>query len=295
MDLSYKQEVGVGVFVLLGLLVFGAGMMWLTGRSVTGRGFMVEAVFSDVGSVKGGEPVMVSGVRIGRVANVLLERPGKVVLTLEIRRQERPHTDARAWVKQLNFFGDAYVDYFPGTAESLMEAGRPIQGQRDVPLTERAAGAAARASDLLANAQVIFSQQMAQDLHNTMVAVQRSLNTLAEASHGPAVQQATHTLSVTETLMRRIDSLVTSPTFTATGRRVDTLTANLTLLTNHLSQATRSMQGLLAQVDSGRGTLGRLATDTLLYNNLNATLESLRKLLEDLRERPGRYLTVKVF
>jgi len=48
-------------------------------------------------------------------------------------------------------------------------------------------------------------------------------------------------------------------------------------------------------VNRGEGTLGRMASDTLLYHNLNTTLAALTKLLDDLRERPGRYLTVKVF
>jgi len=38
-----------------------------------------------------------------------------------------------------------------------------------------------------------------------------------------------------------------------------------------------------------------MVTDTLLYKNLNATLNALSSLLTDLKERPGRYLTVKVF
>ncbi len=38
-----------------------------------------------------------------------------------------------------------------------------------------------------------------------------------------------------------------------------------------------------------------MATDTVLYKNLSATLASLTALMNDLKERPGRYLTVKVF
>jgi len=48
-------------------------------------------------------------------------------------------------------------------------------------------------------------------------------------------------------------------------------------------------------MDRGEGTLGKMASDTLLYRNLNETLTSLTALMTDLRERPGRYLTVKVF
>jgi len=33
----------------------------------------------------------------------------------------------------------------------------------------------------------------------------------------------------------------------------------------------------------------------MLYKNLNAMLTSMTALLTDLRERPGRYINVKVF
>ena len=36
MDTTYKQEVGVGAFVLLGFAVFVALLLWLTGRRVGG-------------------------------------------------------------------------------------------------------------------------------------------------------------------------------------------------------------------------------------------------------------------
>src|SRR5581483_113210 len=81
----------------------------------------------------------------------------------------------------------------------------------------------------------------------------------------------------------------------AAGRRLDTLSANLAQLTGRLADATGSLKTLLDRMENGEGTLGKFASDTLLYANLNATLKSLTELLTDLRERPGRYLTVKVF
>jgi len=48
-------------------------------------------------------------------------------------------------------------------------------------------------------------------------------------------------------------------------------------------------------MNGGDGTLGRMAQDSMLYHNLNDALVSLSALLKDLKERPGRYLTVKVF
>jgi len=137
--------------------------------------------------------------------------------------------------------------------------------------------------------------QLAIDLHNTLVVTQRGMKALSEASNGPMVQQTTQTLKAVQGVMARIDSVLGTTGAVASGRRLDTLTTNLGQLTGHLAAATKSLNELLTTMNKGEGTLGRMATDTMLYKNLNATLAALSSLLTDLKERPGRYLTVKVF
>jgi len=59
------------------------------------------------------------------------------------------------------------------------------------------------------------------------------------------------------------------------------------------SVATR-LDGLLARLDKGEGTAGKLIQDPDLYENLNATLKEARRLVEDVRKDPQKYLRVKV-
>ncbi len=134
-----------------------------------------------------------------------------------------------------------------------------------------------------------MNQQLAEDIHNTLVATQRGLNVLTEAGSGPMIRQTTATLASVERVMARIDTIL------GNGKRIDSLGANITDLTNQLSQATASLNGLLIKVNKGEGTLGRLASDSTLYNDLHKTLNALTDLLTDLKERPGRYVHVKVF
>jgi phospholipid/cholesterol/gamma-HCH transport system substrate-binding protein len=121
------------------------------------------------------------------------------------------------------------------------------------------------------------------------------MNALTQASNGPAVKQTQQTLAALERVMQRLDTLLGASKVEKSGARLDTLSANLTQLTTRLADATGSLKSVLDKMDRGEGTLGRVASDTMLYKNLNATLASLTSLLTDLRERPGRYLTVKVF
>ena len=105
------------------------------------------------------------------------------------------------------------------------------------------------------------------------------------------IRQTTATLASVERVMAHLDTILGS----GAGRRVDSLSNNITQLTNELSHATASLNGILEKANRGEGTLGRLASDTTLYNDLHRALNAMTDLLTDLKERPGRYLHVKVF
>lgn len=291
MDVTYKQEVGVGALVLVGLALFVALMFWLSDRRVGAQGITVDVLFTNVAGLEQGDPVMVSGVKVGRVESVHLERVGRVTVTLTVDRDMRPRLDAGAAVAALDFLGAKFIDYSPGSREELLPARSVIVGTQKPELTDVAEGVAQRANELLGNATALVSEQLAVDIHNTLVATQRGMNSLATVGSGPLVGQATAALAAAQKTMTRLDSLL-GP---GAGKRVDTLTANLATLTNHLGAASASLDSLLGKVNRGEGTLGRLAADTMLYQNLNETLAALTALLTDLKERPGRYLTVKVF
>jgi phospholipid/cholesterol/gamma-HCH transport system substrate-binding protein len=295
-DLTYKREVTVGALVLVGFVVFTGFMFWLTGRSIVSKAVPVPVLFKNVSGLKEGDPVRVSGVKKGRVGQVRLQRVGKVTVTLSLDPEVRPHKDARATVASADFLGAKYVDYDPGVSDTMLPAGESIQGVTEEQFADVAQGAAKSAQELIANVNKGLNPgQLANDIHNTLIATQRGMNALTTATNGPAVQQTQATLKSLEGVMARLDTLLGNANAVNTGKRLDTLSTNLTQLTGRLADATGSLKGLLDRMNRGEGTLGRMATDTMLYNNLNATLKSLTELLNDLKERPGRYLTVKVF
>ncbi|HMA40667.1 MAG TPA: MlaD family protein, partial [Gemmatimonadales bacterium] len=292
MDLTYKQEVGVGALVLAGLTLFVVGLFWFSGRSIRHKGVYAHVAFTNVAGLKEGDPVLVSGVKVGRVSKVSLERVGRVSVTLELSGEERPRTDASATISSLDFFGAKFVDYIPGSKDEFLPTTSVIVGTKSQELTDIASGVATRANELLGNATGLVSDQLSTDIHNTLIATQRGMVALTEVTKGPLVTQSTNSLAALERVMSRLDTLLGAANVKGAGLRLDTLSANLQHLTGELSQSTRALNDLLGKVNRGEGTLGKLASDTLLYGNLNKTLAALTKLLDDLRERPGRYLTV---
>jgi phospholipid/cholesterol/gamma-HCH transport system substrate-binding protein len=285
-DLTYKQEVGVGAFVLVGVAVFLVGMFYLTGRSLRTSGIPVDVLFESVAGLKQGDPVLVSGVKKGRVARVALELVKSVRVTIEIQRDVAPHIDASAAVAAMDLFGAKFIDYNPGSRDEMLAKGRSIAGSNQPDITDVAQGVANRANELMENAANIVSDRLGEDIHNTLVVTQRAMNTLATAPEGPFIKQTTRTLEATERVMERVDSMLGS----GTGRNIDSISTNLAKLTNHLTHTTAQLDTLLSRMNRGEGTLGRMASDTMMYHDLHQLSISLTALLTDLKEHPDKYM-----
>src|SRR5207244_5443144 len=167
MDLTYKQEVGVGAIVLIGVAVFLVGMFYLTGRSLRAGGISVDVMFQSVAGLKQGDPVLVSGVKKGRVARVALERVKSVRVTLELTKDVAPHIDASAAVAALDLFGAKFIDYNPGSREERLARGRVITGSHSPDITDVAQGLANRANALMENAANIVSDRLGAEIPHT--------------------------------------------------------------------------------------------------------------------------------
>lgn len=296
MDLAFKQELRVGVLVIVAVVIFSLGLLWLSGRSIGGATTVVVPVrFTNVSGLRPGDPVQTSGVKVGRVANVVLQDVGDVMVYLEVDRRQRPHVDAQALVASADFFGAKFVDYVPGSSPDLLRDNQVITGTREVAVTEAAANLTTRASDALAGVQTLLSQRTAEDIHNTLVAVERTLNILAKIGEGPTVGETQKTLVAVQSLAVRLDSTFAAANVRKSLSQMDSVTQGLKEMTDDLSTVTTSLGSILVKIDKGEGMIGKAVNDTTLHGDIHEVMVSLRKLLDDVRERPGRYVNVKVF
>jgi phospholipid/cholesterol/gamma-HCH transport system substrate-binding protein len=60
-----------------------------------------------------------------------------------------------------------------------------------------------------------------------------------------------------------------------------------------LKDSIAKINNLMDRINRGEGTIGKLANDPSLYNNINAASAELIKLLYDFRQDPKRFLRIK--
>ena len=77
------------------------------------------------------------------------------------------------------------------------------------------------------------------------------------------------------------------------AENIDTKQLNHTV--EKLNQVSDKLNNVISGIQNGEGSLGKLAKDEELYNNLNKTSQSLDALIKDLKENPKRYINISVF
>jgi phospholipid/cholesterol/gamma-HCH transport system substrate-binding protein len=297
MKFDHKQEATVGFLVIIAAAIFVGGFAWLTGRPlVGGRQVTVPIHFADVKGLSTGDPVLTSGLQVGRVADVRLEDVGRVLVYIELTTDTwRPRIDARAQVRSFDFLGTKFVDYNPGTAGQFLNEDQIIAGTREMDALEGAAGLADQAAAVLTGVQSFVDESVLDQLMQTLEATRNALEAITEIGEGGIIEDAKGAISALADAAVRVDSLVANPALERSVNQLDEVTTSLGEMADGLAGATNALSRILEGIENGEGSLGLALSDTALYHNTNEVLVALRRLLDDIRERPGRYFHLNVF
>jgi phospholipid/cholesterol/gamma-HCH transport system substrate-binding protein len=126
-------EIGTGLFVLLGFaaLVFLTTQLPESGLKLSSAkgGYRVTAEFDNIGDLKAGAPVTMSGVRIGDVESVGIDlQDYRALVTLRIDPQyNQIPDDSDASIDTQGLLGGQYVAIGAGGSEMYLMSGSRIQ------------------------------------------------------------------------------------------------------------------------------------------------------------------------
>ncbi|GAB4025090.1 MlaD family protein [Spirosoma koreense] len=115
---SNKRTVVVGIFVLLGIIIFVAGVFVLGGQQKRfTKSIRLVTIFKDVGGLKAGNNVWFSGVKIGTVKRISFSGTAQVEVDLNIEESSKQYIrkDASASIGSDGLIGNKIVVIAGGT------------------------------------------------------------------------------------------------------------------------------------------------------------------------------------
>lgn len=288
------REFQVGLFVLVGLISLLAALFLLTDPSTFRGRYKVTTMVEDAGGIRRGDPVQMKGVNIGRVDGFVLTQSG-VQITLELEGAWKVPEDSRTRLVSSGILGGKTVEIIPGDSPDVLRPGENMPGEDMPGLLDFPPELGQNAEDVLERIQALLDQPTVEAVQSSAVELKgllARLSTLAD-------QQGEEVARLTASLNRSAQGLETAAgsgdDFASAIARADSTLAVARATTESLQRASSSLEVILQRMEAGEGTLGRLSTDSTLYDNLTAAVESIRALATDLREHPGRYVKIEIF
>ena len=138
---SRTIDLSTGLFVLLGFAAMLFLVTQITNREFslsTGSTYRVNAQFENIGGLKTGAPVSMSGVTVGRVESIGFDMDAlKAVVTLRIDgRYDRIPEDSDASIFTAGLLGGQYIGITPGGAEEFLHDGSRVEFVQDAIVLE---------------------------------------------------------------------------------------------------------------------------------------------------------------
>jgi virulence factor Mce-like protein len=285
-----RLQIKVGLFVFVGLVLLAALLlMFSKGTTFQGMTYVVKLKSDNVGGIKSGANVLVSGVPVGRVSRVELNEDGKsVTIYLKILQKFRIVGDARFEIEQFGFLGDQYIAIYPGAGRGpQLKDGDEVQCDPPFNMQEAVAKAAETISRV---GQAATNVNAAVSDVRQFVLTERTLTNLAAA-----VDQFTVLTADALNAVSNINALVSanrlpataavsnlnffSSQLTSLGTRMNTLVTNneadLTLTIKNIETASGQLTNVLRELQVGDGLAGRLLSDPKLAGNFEQVVKNL--------------------
>jgi phospholipid/cholesterol/gamma-HCH transport system substrate-binding protein len=287
-----RDEVTVGILLTVAVIVLITGTLWLV-RGGLRSGYPLFTQFPWGQNLKQGQAVMLAGVTVGYVSDVNLNPSGVLDVDLKIQKKYKvPHT-AVAEVYPVGIFGDVAVALRPsGPSPISYNPGDTIPSR---PATGGLDALQARADTVTASLSRIthaFEAELVQSggLRDMRQAVASTNRLVAQLQSMVAAQN--RNFSATLASFR---GAVDSAQIGQTLRSFRETSANADSLMLRLSSNTTQLQAILARLERGEGTAGKLMTDTLLYRDARNLLIRVDSLVTDFQRNPRKYINLRVF
>ena len=116
-------ELGVGIFVIIGLICVGYLTIQLGQMKLLGDDhYFLNARFLSVTGLKAGAQVEIAGVEVGQVDSISLDVKDNVAMVrLKIKKNIALTDDVIASVKTAGLIGDKYIKLSPGGSDDILE------------------------------------------------------------------------------------------------------------------------------------------------------------------------------
>ncbi|WP_016989122.1 MlaD family protein [Flavobacterium sp. ACAM 123] len=301
--MKLTREIKTAILVIASILLFIWGYSFLKGRDLLSSYKTLYVEYETVEGLTPSATVTLNGLEIGRVTHItIIESTGNLLVELQIKSDFPISKSSVAIIYEPGFINGKQISIEPNfTDKEIAVDGDKLKGKIRLGLTDKVAEKLEplqeKLDKILANADVLINginsvldKKAQEDLRNSLAELSKtmeqfhkaslSMNTILDENKTQIKGVVTNFNKISGNFSKISDSLNKADL----GKTVRTLNKTLT-----------KVDGVLLELESGNGTMGKLLNDDTLYDNLSKTSKELELLLQDVRLHPTRYINVSLF
>ncbi|MCF2445286.1 MlaD family protein [Dyadobacter sp. CY345] len=303
--MKLSKEAKVGLMAVLAMVLLYFGFHILKGSDVFSRTYKYYVIYDNIDGLTASNPVLLNGLNVGRVQEIKLLQDQKnyLLVTLDVQKGIVLPKGTVALLADGGLLGGKVIHLSIGSSSVNLQDNDTLIGKREAGISallqEKALPLVTHADSLVLNLSAVAEGfEETGKILNQMI---RNYDQTGNEVQGLVTENRKNLLVITSNLNKLSTSLVETekglkPLLDKTGSLADSLNAlRLGETVQNANRTISELRKLLASVESGKGTAGKLIKDETLYNNLNSTMVSLNKLMTNLREHPKRYVHLSVF
>jgi phospholipid/cholesterol/gamma-HCH transport system substrate-binding protein len=300
--LKLSREIKTAILVISSILLFIWGYSFLKGKDLFTSDKNVFVVYDNILGLAPSAPVTLNGFRIGKVDNIKINPDGKLLVELQIQNEFPISKSSLAEIYDSGLVGGKEIAIIPNLEDkSVIDNGDFLKPSRKLGLTENIAVKLEplekkiqllmdNANVMLTNINQVLDASTQANIKNSLAELNKTLTEFSQISKS-ANQMITENKSKLNSTLTNFDK--TSANFASIS---DSLAkANLGQTVKNLEKTLSSVDKIMADMQAGNGTMGKLMKDEKMYTNFTNASKELELLLQDLRLHPTRYVNVSLF
>ena len=300
--MKITREIKTAILVLASILLFIWGYSYLKGKDLLSSYTTYYVKYDNVDGLVKSAPVTINGLIVGKVSDIQLKEDWSSLVELQINDDYKVTKNSIAELYSPGPIGGKQVAILPNvdTKEvaasgdyliSSSKLGLTEEVSKEIkPIKDKLNNVLANANTMLISVNEVLDAKTKENLRNSLENLNATLAQFKEVSKNANAMLADN--------KSKIDATMTNVQKASSNFSImsDSLAkANIGETVKKLENTLASVDKLMADIQSGKGTLGKLAKDDALYSNFTKASSELELLLQDLRLNPTRYINVSLF
>ncbi|WP_299007761.1 MlaD family protein [uncultured Tenacibaculum sp.] len=301
-----SKELKTGIVAVVVIALFIWGYNFLKGQdllSANARHFFVE--YNNINGLNEASSVTINGLKVGKVDEIRFnenpDKKGSLIVKISLDTDFNFSKNSIAKIYSASLMGGQNLAIVPKYDGEVAKSGDYLKGEVELdiissvgeklnPIQGKLENVLVGADSLLIGINQVLDEKSRKSLNRSIQGLEgtiydvrktlASVNTLLADNKGNLNATLANTKKITDNFSKVSDDLAK---------------ANLGESVKKLETTLTNVNTLLADMKSGKGTLGKLMTDEKMYTNLTNASKELEELLREMKLNPKRFVHFSLF